>query len=107
PLVLKNPVDGCVDCAPLIEQLLQSRFAVGREPVEALVAFLFFAPFAQQQSLRFEPAKQGIQGAFIDLEASFSQVLPQGVAVVFLAQLNQNRQGQAASAKLEPEVLKN
>jgi len=53
----KNTGQGRVDALPFVEQLLENYFAVRRQAVEALVALLFFAPFAGEQALCFDPSQ--------------------------------------------------
>src|SRR5690348_11590079 len=82
-----NVVQRVVQRAPLVQQLLQNRAALRRKPIETLLALVFLAPFARQQTLRLEPAKQRVQRAFVDLEAEVGERLAQRVAVVLRAQL--------------------
>jgi len=90
---------------PLLQQLAEDLFAVTGEPVEPLVAFVFFAPFAGQQSLSFQAAEEGIEGAFVDDQSMFGEGFTQGVAVVLLAKLRENGEGQTAAAKLEAKIF--
>ena len=53
-------VDGCVDVLPLLKQMGQDLLAFGGEAIEALVAFLFFAPLADEEALGFEAPEERI-----------------------------------------------
>ena len=59
-MCLHDSVDGCVDFLPLLEQMGQDLLAFGGEAIEALVAFLFFAPLAYEQALRLEAPQERI-----------------------------------------------
>src|SRR6516225_4422578 len=82
-LTFHDPVQGRIDTFPFIEKLFENAFAVGGKNVEAFVALVLFAPLADQESLRFQAAQQGIQGAFVDGHAMLGQGLAQGVTVLF------------------------
>jgi len=97
-LLLQNLVYGCVDAAPLGEQLVQDFRAIGRQKVEALLAFVLLAPLAGQKALGFQAAEQWVEGAFVDLQAVFGQGLAQSVAVLLAAQGRQDCQNQATAA---------
>src|SRR6201982_1111193 len=88
--VFEDARDGCVDCLPLFQQFGQDLLAIGREPVEALVAFVFFAPLAYQKALGLESAEERIQRAFVDLQAALGKVLAERVAVMLRAKLGQD-----------------
>ena len=90
---------------PFFEQLAEDLFAIRREPVETLVALLFFAPLAREQSLRFEPAKQWIERALVDGQTALGKLFAQRVAVVFFAKLRQHGQSQAAAPQLQAKIL--
>ena len=91
---------------PLVQKPGENLLAIGRKAVEALVALVFFAPLAYQQPLRFEPAKQGVKRALVDLKASLGEVLAERVAVVLLAKLSEHCERQTAPAKLQAKVSK-
>ena len=80
--MLEDVVDGVVDAVPLGEELGEDGFAFGGEPVEALVALVFFAPLAGEEALGFEAAEEGVEGAFLDGEAFVGEGFAEGVAVV-------------------------
>ncbi len=82
--IFKNAVDGCVDCLPLFEKFGEDQLAVRGEVVEALVALVFFAPLAYQQSLCFKAAQKRVERAFVDFQASFGKVLAERIAVMLL-----------------------
>jgi hypothetical protein len=97
--------DGGVDGVPLVEQASEDLFAIGREAVEALVAFVFFAPLAGEKSLGFEAAEKRIERAFVDLKTALGQLFAERVAVVFLPELGQDGQGEAAAAELKAKIF--
>jgi hypothetical protein len=101
-----DSVEGSVDALPLDKKLLENFFAVFRENVEALVAFVFLAPFADEQPLRFEPAKEGIESAFIDGHAMLGECFAEGVAVLFGAKLGEDSKDEAAASEFESNVFK-
>jgi hypothetical protein len=49
------------------------------ESVEALVALVFLAPFAGEETLGFQPTQHGVKRAFLDLEAGITEDLAEGV----------------------------
>jgi len=65
-MLLKNPVQRGVDALPFGEQRLQNGFALRGEAIKAFVAFVFFAPFADQEALGFEAAQQRVESAFVE-----------------------------------------
>src|ERR1700691_5763794 len=99
-------VDGRVDGIPFLKQLAKHLRAIVREAIEPLVALFFFAPLAHQQPLRFEPAKKWVECAFVDSQTAFGEVLPQGVPVMLVSELNKHSEGQAAATELQTEVFK-
>src|SRR5260370_17526957 len=103
--LLQDSFERLPDALPLGEQLFQHQLAVARDFVETLVALVFFAPFAGQQPLALQAAKQRIERAFVHLQAALGKPFTQGIAVLFVAKLGQNRQNQAAPAKLQPQIL--
>jgi len=104
--LLQNCVDRGIEVAPLGEQLVENKGAVGGEEVKALLALFFLAPLAVQEPLCFEPAQQGVERAFINLQAMLGESFTQRVAVLLAAQRRQHGQHQAAAAKFEAEVFK-
>src|SRR6202034_2379642 len=76
-----------IDALPLRQKLLKDQFSVPRQNVKALVTLIFLAPFADQEPLSFQPAKQRVESAFVDGHPMFSERLPQGVPVLFGSQL--------------------
>src|ERR1035437_392171 len=105
-LLLEDFLYRCVDAAPLGQQLVQDFRSAGAEQVEALLALLFFAPFAGQKALGLEAPEQGIEGAFVDLQSVLGKSFAQGVAVLLPAQGRQDGENQAAAAEFESEVFK-
>ena len=91
---------------PLGEQQFQDFGAGSGEQVEALFSLLFLAPLAGQESLAFQPAQQGVERAFIDLQAVLREGFAQRVTVLLAAQRRQDGQYQAAAAEFETEILK-
>ena len=81
----QNLVQRQVDAPPFREQLLEHRRPLVRQAIEALVALALFPPLTQQQPLGFEPPQQGIERAFIDIQAVASN----------------SAEGKAATAKLD------
>ena len=80
--------------------------AVAGETVEALVALLLLAPFADQQTLALQPPKQRIESVFVDGHAAVGEGLAQRIAVVLLAELGEDGQNEAAPSEFQPKVLK-
>ena len=80
--VLEDVVDGVVDAVPLGEELGEDGFSLRGEPVEPLVSFVFFPPLAGEKLLRFEAAKEGVEGAFFDRQALVGEGLAERIAVV-------------------------
>jgi hypothetical protein len=103
--VIEDEVDGCVDGLPLFQQPGQDLFAFRRESVEALVPLVFFAPLAYEQALGFKSAQKRVKRAFVDFEASLGQIFAERVAVMLLAKLGEDGEGQAAAAKLEAKAF--
>jgi hypothetical protein len=66
-LLRKNLRQRRIDASPFGEQMGEHWGALRREPVEALFALIFLAPFAEEQPLGLEATQQGIQRAFVDL----------------------------------------
>src|SRR5580704_1466297 len=102
----ENVFERRVNALPLGQQLLQNRFAIGGQAIETLVALILFAPLADQQALRLEAAKQGIERAFVNRHAVFSQRFAQRIAVVLDSKRRQHRKGQAAAPKLLSKIFK-
>src|SRR6185436_19942133 len=101
----EDAVDGAVDATPLVEQQPQRPLAVGGQAVEALVALVLLAPFADEQPLCFQPPQQRVQGVLVDVQAKVRQGFSQRVAVVLDAQLGECGHHEAAAAELEPKVF--
>ena len=91
---------------PFGEQGLQHGLAFRGETIKAFVAFVFFAPFADEQALGFEAAEQRVESAFIDGHALVGEGLAEGVAVLLFAEHGQDGEDQRATAKFEAEVFK-
>ena len=70
-MLLIEALMACHSCEQLGENLL----AVAGEAVEALVALVFFAPFAGQQPCVFKAAQQRVERAFVDLQAASARAL--------------------------------
>src|SRR6185503_15302088 len=70
-----------------------------------LFALVFLAPFARQQALRLEPAKQRVQSALVDLEPELRERIAQRVAVVLRAQLREHGDRQRSAAQLETQLV--
>jgi hypothetical protein len=102
---LQHSVDGSVDVLPFLKQMGQDLLAFGGEAIKALVAFLFFAPLADEKTLSLESSEERIQSALVDDQAMLCEVLSEGVAVMLVPQLCEDREGKAAASKLEPEVF--
>jgi hypothetical protein len=100
-------VYGVVNGFPLYEQLFERGGADRREAVEALVALVLFAPFAEKEALGFESTEERIQGALLDVDAMVGERLAERVAVVLLMELSKDGQDKAAAAELEPEIFEN
>lgn len=94
-----------IDALPLRQKLLKDQFSVPRQDVKALVTLIFLAPFADQETLSFQSAKQRIESAFVDGHPTFSKCLPQRVPVLLRAQLGQHRKDQRSAPQLGPEVF--
>ena len=97
--------DGGVDTVPLVEQASEDLFALWRESVEALIAFVFFAPLAGQKALGFESAEKGIERTFVDLEPTLGEILPERISVVLLPQLRKHGKGETAAAELKSKIF--
>jgi len=104
-MYLHDSVDGFVDVVPLLEQMGQDLLAVGGEAIEAFVAFLFFAPLADEEALGFEASQERIEGALVDDQAMIGEVFAERVAVVLLPELGEDRESKAAAPELEPKVF--
>src|ERR1700730_16432123 len=103
--LLENRVQRCIDALPLGEELLQHQPAVGRQLVKALVPFVFLAPLAGEQSLAFEPAKQGVQRPLVDAQSKVAERVSQRVAVRVRPERGEDSETQASAAELEAEIL--
>ena len=103
PRAAGDTFHGEVDLLPVGEERLQYRSPIGRQPVEALVAILLLAPFADEQPLIFEPSQQWIEGAFLDVQAAVRQRLLQRVSVVLDSQLGEHGHHEATAAELLPK----
>ena len=91
--------------APLGRQFLRQLLALHARLVIAPGPAVLDAPRALEQSLRFEPAEQGIEGALVYLEALVREQLLEGVAVLLVPQLDEDRQHQGAPAEFEGEAV--
>jgi hypothetical protein len=96
-------VQRLVDGVPFGEEKGKGGFALGREPVEAFVALVFFAPLAGEEALGFETAEEGVEGAFLDSKAFVGEGFAEGVTVVLGTELGEDGEDQAATAELEAE----
>ena len=105
-MYLHDSVDGCVDVVPLLEQMGQDLLAFGGEAIEALVAFLLFAPLADEEALGFEASQEWIEGAFVDDQAMIGEVFAERVAVMLLPELREDGESKTAAPELEPKVFK-
>jgi len=101
--MVQDFVKRVVDGVPLGEEEGEGGFALLGEPVEALVAFVFFAPLAGEEALGFEAAEEGVEGAFLDGEAFVGEGFAEGVAVMLGAELGEDRDDQAAAPEFEAE----
>lgn len=104
--LLKNSVQCCLNAMPLREELFQNQLAFGGKPVEAFVPFVFLAPLAGEKSLTLQPAKQRIQGPFVDIESMLLEGLTQRVPILFGSEGREHRQTQASATQLETKVFK-
>src|SRR5205809_7719989 len=93
----ENGVQRRSDLPPLLEQLVEKRPSVSRQQVVTLVPLALLAPLALQESLRLEPAQQGIERALVHDEALLRERLAQRVAVLLVAELGEHRHHQAAA----------
>ena len=80
-------------------------FAVGREAVEAFVAFVFFAPLTRQKALRFKPTEKRVKCAFVDFKPMFGKFFAECVALVLLLELGEDGQSEAATSELKTKVF--
>src|SRR3954471_3537334 len=103
---LDDAGEGGVDFVELGEELFQDLAAFAGEFVKAFLAVVFLAPFALEEALAFETAEEGIKGAFVDLDAEFGELLSEGVAIMFAAELGEDGDNEKAAAKLEAETGK-
>src|SRR5215218_1894796 len=87
-----------------MEQLRQHSLPVLGQTVESLVA-AFLAPFAGEETLGLQPAKERVKRAFLDGQATVLEFLPQGVAVPFLAKREQYTERQGSAAKLDTQFI--
>src|SRR4029077_2718726 len=101
----QHPLQGCIDALPFGEQLPKDLFACVGEDIEALVALVFFPPFADQQALGLEAPKEGIEGALVDGHTVLGKGFAEGVAVLFGVELGQDGEDERAAAELEAKVL--
>src|SRR6185503_7119288 len=97
PALLENPIHRRIEALPLGAQPLQRVCAFGREAIEPLVPFVFFAPLADQQTLALETPEQRIQRALVDRQAEVRERLAKCIAVVLGFELRENRQNQATA----------
>jgi hypothetical protein len=104
-LLLCDSAEGGVERVPFRKQLFENLFSVGGKAVEALVAFLVFAPFADQEGLGLEAAQQGIERAFVDLKTVLGEFFAEGVSILLCAQSGEDGEHQTAAAEFQPEVL--
>ena len=96
-----------MDAAPLLEKLLQDPSSRGRKAIEALVALVLFSPFANQQSLRFQPPEQRVQRTFVNHQTIVGERFTERVAVLLGFELGEYRDNQAAPPELEPQGIEN
>src|ERR1043166_316222 len=95
-----------VDFVELGQEQLEDLAAVLGKFVETLLAIVFFAPFAFEQALRFETAKERVKGAFVDLDSERSEILAEGVPVMLPAQLGEDGDDEQSPAQFQPEIIK-
>ena len=74
--------------------------------VEAFIAPGFFAPFAGEQPLALQTAKQRVERALVHVEAVFGEELAERVAVLLRPQRGEHREHEATAAQFEPEIFK-
>ena len=102
-MLIQDFVKRVVDDVPFGEELAEGGFALGGEAVEALVALIFFAPFAGEEALGFEAAEEGVESAFLDGEALVGEGFAEGVAVVLGTELGEDGDDEAAAAEFKAE----
>jgi hypothetical protein len=98
-------MDGAVDEFPLCEELFERGGTGGREAIEALVALVLFAPFAEEQALGFKATEERVKGALLNVDAVVGECFTERVAVVLFAELGEDGEDKAATAELKAEVL--
>src|SRR5262249_45313148 len=101
----QDSVQRCADALPLLEQLAEQTLAVVREPVEAFVALVLFAPLARQKPPRLEAPKQRVERALVHGEPALGKCFAQRVSVLLVLERGHDREHQASSAQLEPQVF--
>lgn len=104
-MLLKNSVQRGIDALPFGEQRLQHGLAFRGEAIKAFVAFVFFAPFADEEALGFEAAQEGVESAFVDGHALVGEGLAEGVAVLLFAKHGEDGEDQGAAAEFEAKVF--
>jgi hypothetical protein len=104
-LLLCDCAEGGVERVPFRKQLFKNLFSFGGEAVEALVAFLMFAPFADQEGLGLEPPQQGIEGAFVDFETMLGKFFAEGVSILLGTQSGEDGEHETAATEFQPEIL--
>jgi len=80
-VLLENYVHGNVNGLPFSKQALKHLFAVWREPVKPLVAFVFFTPFACKQALCFKPSKQRIKSVLVHFQSVVGECFAERITV--------------------------
>ena len=101
-----NTVERGINSAPFLQQLRENRPTLSGQRVETLVAFILLAPFAGQQTLRFQTPQKWIKRALINIQPMRGEGFAQGITVVLNSQLNQYSQSQASSSQLQPQLFK-
>lgn len=104
-MLLCDGAEGGVERIPFRKQLFKDLFSVGREAVEALVAFFVFAPFADQEGLGLESPEKGVEGAFVDLKPVFGEFFAERVAILLCAQSGEDGEHETSATEFKPEVL--
>jgi hypothetical protein len=102
----QNSVQRLIDAAPLGEQLGEYFRATIGKAVKPLVALGFLAPFAEQETLSFEPPQQGIEGALVHVQTVLRERFAERVAILLGPQRGQDRDHEAAAAQFEANVVK-
>ena len=94
-----------VENLPFGEEFFQDLGSEWRKFVEAFVALVRLAPFAEEETLRFQTAEEWVEGALFDCHATVSQDFAEGVAVLLGTKAREDGEDERAAAKLQAEVF--